>query len=260
MKNPVLETIHQRKSVRAYEDKPLPEDVRTAILNSAMRAPTAGNMMLYSILEVSEQEAKNKLVETCDNQPFIAEAPLVLIFLADYQRWYDYFKVSGVEQFCEEKGAPMLKPEEGDLVLACCDALIAAQTAVLAAESMGVSSCYIGDILENYEIHRQMFALPQYAVPICMVCFGYPTPEQKEREMTERFGEKFIFFKDRYTRFGAEDFNEMYAGANTRLQAGKAEKRDKPSVGMSMYKRKFSAEFTLEMRRSVRAMLDAWNA
>ncbi|MEE8121626.1 MAG: nitroreductase family protein, partial [Anaerolineales bacterium] len=83
--NPVLETIHQRKSVRAYDDKPVPEDVRDTIIKSAMRAPTAGNMMLYSIIEVSDQEAKNKLVETCDNQPFIAEAPLVLIFLADYQ-------------------------------------------------------------------------------------------------------------------------------------------------------------------------------
>ena len=161
--NQVIEVIHNRKSVRAYEDKPLPEDVRDMILKSAMRAPTAGNMMLYSIIEVSDQKAKNKLVETCDNQPFIAEAPLVLIFLADYQRWVDYFKVTGVEQLCVEKGVPMVMPEEGDLFLACCDALIAAQTAVIAAESMGVGSCYIGDILENYEVHREMFDLPQYA-------------------------------------------------------------------------------------------------
>ena len=57
--NQVIEVIHNRKSVRAYEDKPLPEDVRDMILKSAMRAPTAGNMMLYSIIEVSDQEAKN---------------------------------------------------------------------------------------------------------------------------------------------------------------------------------------------------------
>ena len=258
--NPVLETIHQRKSMRAYEDKPLSGDVRDMIINSAMRAPTAGNMMLYSIIEVSDQEAKNKLVETCDNQPFIATAPLVLIFLADYQRWYDYFTVSGVGQFCEEKGMPMVKPEEGDLFLACCDALIAAQTAVIAAESMGVGSCYIGDVLENYEIHREMFALPQYAVPICMVCFGYPTKEQKEREQTERFGEEFILYKDQYKRLGADEFNKMYASMHERIVAGKAEIPDQPNVGIRMYKRKFSAGYSLEMRRSVRAILDAWIA
>ncbi len=256
--NQVIDVIHQRKSVRAYEDKPLPEDVRDMILKSAMRAPTAGNMMLYSIIEVSDQEAKNKLVETCDNQPFIAKAPLVLIFLADYQRWVDYFKVSGVEQLCTEKGVPMVKPEEGDLFLAFCDALIAAQTAVIAAESMGIGSCYIGDILENYEIHREMFALPQYAVPICMVCFGYPSQEQRERERTERFGEEFIVFKNRYRHLGEDEFKEMYAGTHERMMAGSAEMRDQPNVGIRMYKRKFSAEYAVEMRRSVRAILEAW--
>ncbi len=258
--NPVLETIYQRKSVRAYDGKPVSEDVRDMIIKSAMRAPTAGNMMLYSIIEVSDQEVKNKLVETCDNQPFIAEAPLVLIFLADYQRWVDYFKVSGVEQFCEEKGMLMVKPEEGDLFLACCDALIAAQTAVVAAESMGVGSCYIGDILENYEIHREMFALPQYAVPICMVCFGYPSREQKERERTERFSEKFVVHKNRYRRLGEDEFKEMYAGMRERMMAGSAETRDQPNVGLRMYKRKFSADYAVEMRRSVRAILDGWIA
>ena len=258
--NQVIDVIHNRKSVRAYEDKPVPEDVRDMILKSAMRAPTAGNMMLYSIIEVSDQEAKDKLVDTCDNQPFIAKAPLVLVFLADYQRWVDSFKVSGVEQLCAEKGVPMVKPEEGDLFLACCDALIAAQTAVIAAESLGVGSCYIGDILENYEIHREMFDLPQYAIPICMVCFGYPSQEQRERERTERFGEEFIVFKNRYKRLGEEEFEEMYAGFHERLMAGSAEMRDQPSVGIRMYKRKFSAEYAVEMRRSVRAILEAWIA
>ncbi len=258
--NPVIDVIHNPKSVRAYEAKPVPDEVRDVILRSAMRAPTAGNMMLYSILEVSDQEAKDKLVETCDNQPFIAEAPLVLIFLADYQRWVDYFTVSGVEQFCIDKGMPMVKPEEGDLFLACCDALIAAQTAVIAAESMGLGSCYIGDILENYEIHREIFDLPQYAVPIGMVCFGYPSKEQKERERTERFGEEFIVYKNRYRRLGEDEFEAMYASISERLVAGNAEMRDQPSTGLRMYTRKFSAEYAVEMRRSVRAILDAWIA
>jgi FMN reductase (NADPH)/FMN reductase [NAD(P)H] len=65
----------------------------------------------------------------------------VLLFLADYQRWYDYYQASGVEQLCEEKGLAMRKPEEWVLFLACLDALIAAQTAIVAAESLGLGSC-----------------------------------------------------------------------------------------------------------------------
>ena len=80
----------------------------------------------------------------------------------------------------------MRKPQEGDLFLACSDALIAAQTAVVAAESLGIGSCYIGDIMENYEAHRDLFGLPQYVFPICLLCFGYPTQGQMQRPMTPR--------------------------------------------------------------------------
>jgi len=101
--NPVIQTILSRKSVRAYENKPIEADIKSVIIQAALRAPTAGNMMLYSIIEVDDQNKKKSLAKTCDNQPFIAKAPLVLLFLADYQRWYDYFVYSGVEEACKAK-------------------------------------------------------------------------------------------------------------------------------------------------------------
>ena len=60
-------------------------------------------MMLYSIIEVNDQAAKDTLARTCDHQPFIARAPLVLLFLADYQRWFDYYLLSGVEELCQRQ-------------------------------------------------------------------------------------------------------------------------------------------------------------
>jgi nitroreductase len=244
--NPVIDTIMNRKSVRAYEARPIPPEVHDLILTAAMRAPTAGNMMLYSILEVQDQAKKERLVQTCDNQPFIAQAPLVLIFLADYQRWFDYFEYAGVAEHLLQPGQALVHPQEGDLVLACCDALIAAQTAVLAAESLGLGSCYIGDILENYEIHREMFDLPPFALPVAMLCIGYPTEEERRRKPTSRFNERFIHFQDRYRRLSGEDFEQMFAPG--------AAGPDSP--GVRVYRRKFSAGFSIEMRRSVRAMLD----
>ena len=255
--NPVLETIQQRKSVRAYEDRPIPADVRLAILDAAMRAPTAGNIMLYSVIEITDQAAKDRLVETCDNQPFIATAPWVLLFLADYQRWYDFFQVSDVESYCVEQGTTLMQPQEGDLFLACCDALIAAQTAVIAAESFGVGSCYIGDILENFEIHQRMFDLPPYAVPIAMLCFGYPTEEQRVREMTPRFSTEFVVYKDRYRRLSSQEFERMFAARYAKIESSSS---DRPNIALQMYKRKFSAEFSQEMRRSVSAILRSWVA
>jgi nitroreductase len=255
--NPTIETILDRKSVRAYEDRPISPEVRDLILAAAMRAPTAGNMMLYSILEVQDQAKKDRLVETCDNQPFIAQAPLVLIFLADYQRWFDYFKYAGVEELLKP-GEALITPQVGDLMLACCDALIAAQTAVLAAQSLGLGSCYIGDILENYEIHREMFELPPYALPVGMLCIGYPTEEELQREKTRRFEPEFVVFADRYRRLSGEDFERMFRPAGEPAGAGAVS--GPGSYGERVYRRKISAGFSIEMRRSVRAMLDGLTA
>jgi nitroreductase len=148
--NPTMEVLLNRKSVRAYEDRPIEPEIKAQILQATLRAPTAGNLILYSIIDVTDQHLKNRLAITCDNQPFIARAPMVWIFLADYQRWYDYFIASDVASVCQQNNQPMRTPEEGDLFIACCDALIAAQNAVIAAESFGLGSCYIGDIIEQY--------------------------------------------------------------------------------------------------------------
>jgi nitroreductase len=256
--NPVIETILKRRSVRAYAEKPIEPAVREELLRATLRAPTAGNLMLYSIVEVTDQQIKDTLVSTCDNQPFIARAPLVWLFLADYQRWYDYFLASGVELLCQQKNLPMRKPQEGDLFLACCDALIAAQTAVIAAESLGLGSCYIGDIMENYEAHRELFNLPRYVFPICLLCFGYPTLQQTERERTRRFDAKFIRFENQYRQLTREDFEEMFHETHQRAFHERQEVMGARNVGQLSYIRKFNAAFSIEMNRSVRAILKRW--
>src|SRR5574340_428751 len=198
--NPVMDVLMHRKSMRAYEERPVSAEIRSQILQATLRAPTAGNLMLYSILEITDQAIKDRLAITCDHQPFIARAPLVWVFVADYQRWFDTFMESGVEEYCARNKLALIKPSEGDLFLACCDALIAAQNAVIAAESFGLGSCYIGDIMEQYETHRQLLDLPQYVFPICMLVFGYPTQQQKDRAITSRFDERFILFPNKYRR------------------------------------------------------------
>ena len=257
--NQVMEVLLTRKSIRAYEERPIEPDVRTKILEAILRAPTAGNMMLYSIIDVTDQSKKDKLAMTCDNQPFIARAPMVWIFLADYQRWFDYFLHCNVDKLCARANQSMRTPEVGDLFLACCDALIAAQNAVIAAESFGIGSCYIGDIMENYETNKEMFNLPQYVFPICMLVFGYPTQQQKDTEMTTRFDEKFIFFENHYHRLNSSEFYEMFAERERNMPKGKA-MAGIENFGQAIYRRKFSSDFSVEMSRSVREWLKEWKS
>ena len=139
-RNPTLDALCARKSVRVFTEEPVPQAVKNALFQAAMQAPTAGNQMLYTILDITDAALKARLADLCDHQPFIADAPVVLVFVADCQRWYDGFAAAGC--------APR-PPREGDLLLAAADAAIAAQNTVVAAESFGLGSCYIGDILET---------------------------------------------------------------------------------------------------------------
>ncbi len=225
-----------------------------------LRAPTAGNQMLYSVIEVKDPGIKTTLSESCDHQPFIATAPWVLVFLADLQRMTDFFQISTVDELLKfgRAGRTLSEkalPREADLLLAACDTLIAAQTLVLAAESLGLGSCYIGDIMENYELHRDLFALPPYTFPVTMLTLGYPTEQQKQRPLTERISPEKIIFLDRYRRLEDEELRHLY---DHNISRSGEFLPGAENFGQHTYLRKFSSVFMAEMRRSVGEMLKAW--
>lgn len=242
--NSVIDALFERKSVRVYEDKPIPPEAKQAILDAALQAPTAGNMTLYTILDITDPALKARLSVTCDNQPFIARAPMVLIFCADYYRWYTLFQryVSNVRP-----------PAEGDLLLANADALIAAQNAVTAAESLGIGSCYIGDITENYEIHRELLHLPDHVVPACMLCFGYPTRQQEERAKPPRFAASDIVHENGYWPEKTAQMERMLMEREEKLTPG-----DFSDWVKRFCERKWNSAFSMEMSRSCREMIRSW--
>lgn len=256
--NETLQVIANRRSVRNFATTPLTTEEKELILSSAMRAPTAGNLMLYSIIEIEDQALKDRLAVTCDNQPFIAKAPFVLLFAADYQRQFDMFTMSKAEENCEERGVTPRKPDLGDMLLASCDALIAAQTAVIAAESMGIGSCYIGDILENYEVHQELLDLPPYVVPLTLLVFGRPAVVKEEKRLTPRYDPRFIVFKNRYHRLDHQEMQEMMRPSVEKAFPGEFDSENVDVLVQRVYFRKFVSDFSAEMSRSVREMLKNW--
>lgn len=89
--NEILKSLYNRKSVRVYEEQSIPSEIKNVILEAAVQAPSAGCQQLYTILDITDEKLKEALSETCDHQPFIAKAPLVLIFCADCKKWYDAY-------------------------------------------------------------------------------------------------------------------------------------------------------------------------
>ena len=121
--NTVLDILERRSSTRAFarddNDRPVAvtDEQRAAILHAASRAPSAGAMMMYSIISIREQATLDRLADLCDHQPMIAKAPWALIFVVDYAKWIDLFEHVGCfePEFVERTGkAPRRAPGLGD--------------------------------------------------------------------------------------------------------------------------------------------------
>lgn len=239
--NKIIEELVQRQSVRAFTDKEISNEDKQLILKAAVNAPSAGNMQMYSIIDITRQDLKDKLAVLCDNQPFIAKAKMVLIFCADYQKWIDAFKSIDL---CPRH------PDTGDLLLSMEDAIIAAQNSVTAAWSMGIGSCYIGDIMENFEEVTDILKLPQFVYPACMVVFGYIDEQHLQKQKPQRVDNKYVVFENEYKQLNKDELKDMFEYKTTSLGYEEWMKR--------FFNRKYNSDFSEEMSRSANKYLERY--
>lgn len=258
--NAVLDVLERRSSTRAFakdeDGKPLPvtDEQRAAILHAASRAPTAGAMMMYSIVSVREQATLDRLADLCDHQPMISHAPWALVFVVDYAKWIDLFEHVGCfePEFAERCGKrPRRTPNLGDFAIAAQDAVIAAQNAVVAAESLGLGSCYIGDIIENAEQVAELLGLPAHTVPLSMLIIGTPA---KERPAIAHPVVNLVH-EERYRRADAATLDAQVAEMDEMFRPHAKEAGERV---IDIYTRKHTSPFMAEMGRSMEWWLQNW--
>ena len=194
---------------------------------------------------MTDPEKKLALSKSCDNQPFIATAPLVLVFCADYRRWFEVFKTLDL-------GEELRVPAAGDFMLATADTIIAAHATVVAADALGYGSCYIGDIIEHCDVQREILDLPEYVKPVAMAVFGKPTQNQIERKKPPRFKLEDVVHENGYKKQDADEMIRMLK-----------ERQGLDDEGfdrwiMAFTKRKWNCDFSREMSRSAKQMIDEW--
>lgn len=233
--NPIYQSLCDRKSVRIFEDKKIDRKIKDALFNAALQAPTAGNQILYSIIDITDEKLKAALAESCDHQTFITTAPMVCVFVADTRRWYDHYIEAGISP---------RKPGSGDILLAIEDTMIAAQNTVVAAHSFGLGSVYIGDIIENIEHVRELLNLDEFLIPISMLVYGYPTQQQLDRIKPKRFDKQYIVHENQYRRLSSNEQREMFKEHIGVNEIGFDEYIKR------FYNRKYGSDFAKEMTRS----------
>lgn len=163
----------------------------------------------------------------------------MLVFCADCK--------SGDDAYLEAGCTPRT-PGVGDLMLAVTDAAIAAQNAVVAAESFGIGSCYIGDIMENCDTQRSLLHLPDYVFPAVMLVFGWPTQQQKDRVKPQRCAMEHIVHENGYRTMDGAELRDTfgYKAGNTPFD----------QWCTAFCNRKYSSDFSKEMTRSVEEYLN----
>lgn len=170
----MIDILLNRRTIRKYSAKPVDDTLLNEILKAGCRTSTTGNMQVYSIIVTRDNENKKELAPFHFNQKMITEAPVVLTFCADFNRFNKWCKISNAEPGYDNFLSFMT---------AAIDALLVAQTVCIAAESRGLGICYLGTT--TYMAHKiiKTLKLPKGVVPVTTVTLGWPaeTPEQVDR-------------------------------------------------------------------------------
>lgn len=194
-----MDTLFQHKSIRKFTDRPVSAENLDLILRAAAQASNTGNMQWYSIIVTADAAIKQELCARAHfNQQMVAQAPIVLTFCADLQRF---------TQWCNLNNA---QPEYDNFLsfyTASIDATIAAQNACIAAEKLGLGICYLGTTNYNAQQIIEILHLPELVVPVTTVVLGYAT---EEVPLTGRLPMRAVVHKERYQEFSEQEIGEIY--------------------------------------------------
>lgn len=201
--NEIMNTLLSHRSFRSFQDKDVDEQQLEQIIKAVQAAPSWINGQQVSIIAVKDVERKKKLAELCGGQKHVEEAPVFLVFCADFYRTYLASQMEGM---------PLHVSDNLDtLLVGATDVGIALEAAITASESFGLGTVAIGGIRRNLQQVIDMLNLPPYVIAISGLCIGHPAedPGLKPRLPKEAVYHQETYNKDIHNML--EDYNERYA-------------------------------------------------
>jgi len=203
--NPVVENLLNHRSVRAYSDRALPDDLLQTLTAAAQSASTSSNLQAWSVVAVRDTARKARLAVCAGNQKHVAAAPLVLMFIADLSR---------LRRIAEAADVPSLALDYQEMFLvAVADAAFAAQNAVVALESLGLGCCYIGGMRNKPEEVAAELALPSDAFAVFGLTIGYPADDVKT-DVKPRLPQQAVLHLEQYQSEQAQSLADYDASMN----------------------------------------------
>ncbi len=195
----MIKEIFEHRSIRKYKNDAITNDVLNKVLEAGFRASNTGNMQVYSIIVTKDIEKKKQLWEMHFKQNMVLDAPVLLTFCADFNRF---------NQWCLQRKAVPGYDNFLSFFTGAIDALLAAQNCALEAEANGLGICYLGTTTYMAEKLIEFFKCPKGVIPITTLVVGYPA---EIPELTDRLPFKGIVHHEVYTDYTPQVINEIYS-------------------------------------------------
>lgn len=171
--NHTLSAFLAQASCRAYLDRALPEGMLETLMAAAQSAPSSCNMHCWSVVALADPAERPEIARISGGQRHVIEAPLLLVFLADLAR---------IETVAAWNDTPAEALDYLEMLLTgVIDAALAAQTFVLAAQSHGLGTCYIGSLRNDIAAVSRRLSLPAKVAPVFGLTLGYPDAARPAR-------------------------------------------------------------------------------
>ena len=192
------DSINQRRTIRKYKDEDIDNEMLNALLETAARTQTMGNLQLYSVVVTRDAEKKRQLAPAHFGQPMVTNAPVVLTICADFNR---------TSQWCRFR-----KSEPGydnflSFINAASDALLFTQTFCNLAEAEGLGICYLGTTVYNPQSIIDILRLPKLVMPVATLTVGWP---DENPALTDRLPLEAFVHEETYSDYGEADIDKLY--------------------------------------------------
>lgn len=202
MHTDVTQTLLNHRSYHKYKDTPVPVEQLDTILRCAQAAPSWIHGQQVSMIVVKDQTRKGELARLAGGQQHVAEAPVFIVFCADFHRAHLTSQLAG---------QPFEAIRDVDVLLVgATDVGLAMAGAIASAESYGLGTLPIGGIRRSMQEVSDLLQLPEYVVPVAGLCLGYP---DEQVEQKPRLPQALVVHEEQYQAAQSEDleaYDEMY--------------------------------------------------
>ena len=190
----VMQAIRGRRSIRRYDDRPVPQEIIDELLEAARLAPSTSNLQTWRFKVITDASTRKSLREAAFNQRFVEAAPVVIVACADFNAFGD--RATRTMELLRTRSVRVSLPmllrtlrsgkaedlEERNLTGAIINVSIAVENIVLAAVSLGLGTCWVRAF--QPERVSEILSLPPECPPLFLLPLGYPAedPEARSRK------------------------------------------------------------------------------